>query len=106
MTDMNVSAARRQLVDDFSRIVADSEGLLRALASVPGEKATAMRASAEANLDSAKARLRELQDMAVERTSAAVRVTDEYAHENPWPLIGAAAAVGFILGVVVANARD
>ena len=106
MTDMNVSTARQQLVDDFNKIVADSEGLLRAMASVPGEKATAMRASVEANLDSAKARLREIQGMATERAGAAVRATDEYAHENPWPVIGAAAAVGFILGVIVASGRD
>ena len=106
MSEMNVGAARQQLVEDFNKIVADSEGLLRAMASVPGEKATAMRASVEANLNSAKARLRDLQGMAVERTSAAVRATDEYAHENPWPLIGAAAAVGFILGVIVSSGRD
>ena len=106
MSEMNVGAARQQLVDDFSKIVADSEGLLRAMASVPGEKATAMRASVEANLNSAKARLRDLQGMATERAGAAVRATDEYAHENPWPLIGAAAAVGFILGVIVSSGRD
>jgi ElaB/YqjD/DUF883 family membrane-anchored ribosome-binding protein len=106
MSEMNVGAARKQLVDDFSKIVADSEGLLRAMASVPGEKATAMRASVEANLNAAKARLSDLQGMAVERTTAAVRATDEYAHENPWPLIGAAAAVGFILGVIVSSGRD
>lgn len=106
MSEMNVGAARQQLVDDFSKIVADSEGLLRAMASVPGEKATAMRASVEANLNSAKARLREIQGMATERAGAAVRATDEYAHENPWPLIGAAAAVGFILGVIVSSGRD
>ena len=106
MSETNVGAARQQLVDDFSKIVADSEGLLRAMASVPGEKATAMRASVEANLNSAKARLRDIQGMATERASAAVRATDEYAHENPWPLIGAAAAVGFILGVIVSSGRD
>ena len=106
MSEMNVGAARQQLVDDFSKIVADSEGLLRAMASVPGEKATAMRASVEASLNTAKARLRDIQGMATERASAAVRATDEYAHENPWPLIGAAAAVGFILGVIISSGRD
>ena len=63
-------------------------------------------ASVEANLNTAKARLREIQGMATERASAAVRATDEYAHENPWPLIGAAAAVGFILGVIVSSGRE
>ena len=94
----NVGAAKQQLLDDFSRIVVDAEGLLKAVRDVPGERADAMRASVEARLGSAKERLRQLQGDAIERTTAAAKVTDEYVHENPWPLIGAAAVVGFVLG--------
>ena len=101
MQEPNVQAAKQQLLDDFSRVVSDSEGLLRAMASVPGEKAVALRASAEASLSAAKDRLRQIQGTAVERTGAAARATDAYVHDNPWPLIGAAAAVGFVLGLMV-----
>lgn len=104
--ELNVGAAKQQLVNDFSRIVSDSEGLLRAVASVPGDKATALRASLEANLDSAKARLRDIQGAAIEKGTAAVRATDEYVHENPWPLIGGALAVGFLLGLMARGGRD
>jgi ElaB/YqjD/DUF883 family membrane-anchored ribosome-binding protein len=106
MQEANISTARQQLLDDFNKVVADSEGLLRAMASVPGEKATALRASVEENLNSAKQRLREIQGVAMEKGTAAARATDEYVHENPWPLIGAAAAVGFILGMIVSSGRD
>ena len=105
MNDMNVSAARHQLMEDFSKIVTDSETLLRAMASVPGEKASALRASVEANLSAAKDRLRDLQGQAYERTTAAARVADEYVHENPWPMIGAAALVGLVLGVILSEGR-
>ena len=27
--------------------------------------------------------------------------TDDYVHDNPWPLIGAAAVVGFLFGLWV-----
>ena len=102
MADMsNVTAARGQLLDDFNKIAADAEALLRAVANVPGEKASALRASVEANLAAARQHLRELQGAAYERTAAAARATDEYVHENPWPLIGAAAAVGFVIGFLV-----
>ena len=94
----NVGAAKQQLLDDFSRIVVDAEGLLRAVRDVPGERADAMRASVEARLGAAKERLRQMQGDAIERTTAAAKATDEYVHENPWPLIGAAALVGFVLG--------
>jgi len=97
----DLSAARRQLVDDFNKVAGDTEALLRAMATVPGEKTSALRASVEANLASARQRVRELQGLAYESTTAAARATDEYVHENPWPMIGVAAAVGFVLGLTV-----
>ena len=99
----NVQSAKQQLLDDFGKVVSDAEGLLKAVGSVPGEKAAEMRATVETSLNTAKARLRQIQGAAVEKTTAAARAADTYAHDNPWPLIGAAAVVGFVLGLV---ARD
>jgi ElaB/YqjD/DUF883 family membrane-anchored ribosome-binding protein len=67
---------------------------------VPGDKASALRASVEENLSAARQRVRQLQGAAYERTTAAAQATDEYVHENPWPLIAGAAAVGFVLGLL------
>lgn len=103
--DSNVSAAKAQLVDDFNKVVSDTEALLRALASVPGEKTAALRSSVEANLSAAKQRVRELQGAAVEKTTAAARATDEYVHDNAWAAIGIAAAVGLIIGLVISDRR-
>ena len=103
--ELNVSAAREQLVEDFQKVVTDTEALLRAMASVPGEKAIAMRANVEERLNVAKERLRGLQGAAVEKTTAAARATDEYAHENPWTLIGVAAVVGLLVGLIISDRR-
>jgi ElaB/YqjD/DUF883 family membrane-anchored ribosome-binding protein len=89
--------ARTQLMDDFSRMASDAESLLRAMASVPGEKVAGLRASVEEVQATARQKARELQAMAREQVEAA----DTYVHENPWPLIGAAALVGFVLGLAV-----
>lgn len=94
----NVRDARSQLMDDFNKIATDTESLLREVASVPGEKASALRAAVQENLADARQRVRELQGIAYERGSAAFKATDEYARENTWALIGAAAAVGFVVG--------
>jgi ElaB/YqjD/DUF883 family membrane-anchored ribosome-binding protein len=102
----NFAAARSQLLDDFNRIAADADALLRAMANVPGEKAGALRASVEANLAAARQRMRELPAAAYERTAAAARATDTYVHENAWPLIGAAAAVGFVLGLLARGGSE
>ena len=76
----SISMAKAQLLDDFSKVVTDAEALLRAVASVPGDKAMELRARAEESLGTAKQRLREMQGAAVEKTTAASRVTDEYVH--------------------------
>jgi ElaB/YqjD/DUF883 family membrane-anchored ribosome-binding protein len=30
-----------------------------------------------------------------------VQQTDEYVHENPWPSIGVAVGVGFVVGLLI-----
>jgi ElaB/YqjD/DUF883 family membrane-anchored ribosome-binding protein len=33
----------------------------------------------------------------------AARATDDYVHDNPWQAIGVAAAVGFLVGLVISR---
>ena len=39
----------------------------------------------------------------MERTKEAARATDEYVHEHPWQAVGAAAGIGFLLGMLIAR---
>ncbi len=100
-----VSAARAQLLEDFDKVVHDTEALLRSLASASGEKAVALRESVESNLNTAKARLRELQGVATQKAAGAAREADAYVHDNPWTAIGLAAAAGVIVGLILSNRR-
>ena len=36
-----------------------------------------------------------------DQAKAAARVTDDYVHDNPWQAIGVAAAVGFVVGLMM-----
>jgi ElaB/YqjD/DUF883 family membrane-anchored ribosome-binding protein len=103
--ESEVSVAKAQLLEDFDKVVRDTEALLRSLASVSGDKALALRDSVEANLNSAKARLRDLQGAAVDKATGAAREADTYVHENPWTAVGLAAAVGVIVGLVIGTRR-
>jgi ElaB/YqjD/DUF883 family membrane-anchored ribosome-binding protein len=103
--ESDLAAAKARLIDDFAKVVSDTEALLRSLANVSGDKAIAMRESVEANLDSAKARLRELQGSVTDKATDVARQADDYVHENPWTAIGVAAAVGVILGLLISNRR-
>jgi len=101
--ESNVRAAKQQLLDDFAKVYADAEGLLKAVRDVPGERAQAVRESVEARLGAAKERLRDLQDQTVEKTKAAAKATDDYVHDNPWRSILAAASVGVVIGLLIAR---
>jgi len=98
-----LAAAKAQLVEDFGKVVADTEALLASLGSIGGEKAAAMRDTLKANLDTTRARLKELQAGAVERASSAAKEADAYVHENPWAAVGIAAAVGVIVGLMISR---
>jgi ElaB/YqjD/DUF883 family membrane-anchored ribosome-binding protein len=96
---MNLS--RETLLDDFSTILTEAEDLLKRAGNETGERAKDLRAQVEAKLLTAKLRLQELEGEAMDRARAAARVTDDYVHDNPWAAIGAAAATGFLLGLLL-----
>ena len=99
--DAQLAAAKAQLLEDFSKIVTDTESLLRSLGSMSGEKAAAMRQSLQANLETTRTRLREIQEGVVDKASGAAKDADAYVHENPWAAVGLAAAAGVIVGLMI-----
>ena len=92
---------KNQLIEQFNAVVTETEQLLKSVATAGGEKASAMRASAEQSLANAKDRLRDLQHAATDKVGAASKSTDEYVHEHPWQAIGVAAGLAVITSVVV-----
>ena len=47
--------------------------------------------------------LSDLQATVMEKGRDAAILTDDYVHENPWQAIGIGAAIGFLIGVIVAK---
>ncbi|HTG45673.1 MAG TPA: DUF883 domain-containing protein [Verrucomicrobiae bacterium] len=48
----------------------------------------------------------EIQDAVVTKTREAAETTDQYVHENPWKVVGIAAGLGFVLGLLMAPRSD
>jgi len=92
---------REKLVDDFAEMLTEAEDLMKRAANETGDRAKDLRSQVEAKLIAAKLRLQELQGDALDSAKAAARVTDDYVHDNPWQAIGAAAAVGFVVGLMM-----
>lgn len=95
--------AKDRLIKDFRTVITDAEELLKATANQTGERVSAARERVEESLRETRERLTELQDDVVARSKAAVRLTDEYVHDNPWQSIGVGAAVGFLLGMLISR---
>jgi ElaB/YqjD/DUF883 family membrane-anchored ribosome-binding protein len=105
MSASRLERGRKSLVKDFGDVLAEAESLLKQAASETGDRASDLRSQVESKLLSAKIKLQDMQDDAVDRAKAAAKVTDDYVRDNPWQAIGAAAAVGFLVGVLVSSRR-
>lgn len=101
--DYDDGTTKDKLVSDLKVVIADAEELLRATASQAGEKVTAARARIEESMEDAKRRLAELGGAAGDQARIAARATDDFVHENPWKAVGIGAALGVILGMLIAR---
>ncbi|HXU52158.1 MAG TPA: DUF883 family protein [Casimicrobiaceae bacterium] len=98
---IDIERTRDQLVDDFAAVLSEAEDMLKKASQETGDRARDLRAQVEAKLLAAKLRLQEMQGDAVDRARDAARATDDYVHDNPWQAVGAAAAVGFVVGMLM-----
>jgi ElaB/YqjD/DUF883 family membrane-anchored ribosome-binding protein len=105
--DDSVSTTSRVTSDklgtDLKQVLADVEALLKQAASSTGQQAAELRERAAENLHRAGLRLSEAREAAAEGSRAAVRRADDWVHDHPWAAVGAAAGVGFLLGMLVAR---
>ena len=93
--------AKEKLAADFRSVMADIDALMSATTNKAEGEATALRARIRERLESAKDRVVEAEHEAVERARRVAGATDEYVHSHPWQAVGAAAAVGLAIGVLI-----
>ena len=49
---------------------------------------------------------KQIQETVTTKSKAAAEATDAYVHENPWKVVGIAAGLGFVLGLLMAPRSD
>jgi ElaB/YqjD/DUF883 family membrane-anchored ribosome-binding protein len=95
------SASRDKLVEDVKVLTKDVQDLLKATASVVGEKATEARGKVEASLRVAQDKLSTAHANAKVKGREAAVAADEYVRDNPWNAVGIAAGIGFLIGMAL-----
>jgi len=103
-TVMNSKAVSAdKLMEDLRLVVTDAEELLKATAGQAGEKVAAARVRAAESIDAAKGRIAQAGYAAAAQTREAAEAADDYVHDNPWAAMGVAAAVGIVIGILIAK---
>lgn len=90
---------REKLVEDFIVLSKDVQELLKATASVVGDKAADARVRVQDSLKIAQEKLGDVQESMKAKGQEAFAATDGYVRDNPWNAVGIAAGIGFILGI-------
>jgi ElaB/YqjD/DUF883 family membrane-anchored ribosome-binding protein len=97
------AAQAEALARDFRNVVADSQELLKAIGSDGDAKLAEVKSRAQKSLNEARERLSEWQSVLEDGAIAAAQSTDEYVRENPWQAVGITAAIGVLVGFLIAK---
>jgi len=98
-SNKNASVTRDKFVEDVKVLTKDVQDLLKATASVVGDKAAEARVKVEESLKVAQDKLSVVQENMRAKGQEAFTATDGYVRDNPWNAVGIAAGIGFILGI-------
>src|ERR1700689_2080327 len=97
--NQHASVTREKLVEDVKVLTKDVQDLLKATASVVGEKAAEARVKVEESLTVAQDKLNDAHGHVRAKGQEAFNVTDSCVRDTPWNAVGIAAGIGFLLGI-------
>ena len=88
---------------DVKNLVKDAQALFDEASSVGGAKAEELRAQGMKLLDAAIDNAQHVQKVAIEKGKKVAHETDAYVHDHPWQAVGISAAVGVLIGMLIAR---
>lgn len=91
------------LSQEFHNFLADIESLVKSTTSLTGAELEAAKAKISERIAVAKVKATELGNTVSQQARDTIAYTDNYVHEKPWNAVGASAAIGFLLGYILAR---
>jgi ElaB/YqjD/DUF883 family membrane-anchored ribosome-binding protein len=88
---------------DIQNVVSDAQDLLKTVQDQGSDKIGEMRAKVQTQIEAARQTLTELQQSVQDGAKVAMTTTDEYVRSNPWRAVGISAAVGALVGFLIAR---
>jgi ElaB/YqjD/DUF883 family membrane-anchored ribosome-binding protein len=101
------SPSKDKLLNEFNAVVAETEQLLKSVASIGSDQAGVLKGNVDQALASATDQVADIRERFLAQASAAAKATDDYVKQNPWQAIGmvtlVAAAAGLVSGLLIAR---
>ncbi len=91
------------LAREFHSFVADMEDLIKATTNLTGDELNRAKAKLNQRIAAAKSSVEEAGETIVNRARKTAESTNTYVHEQQWNAIGASAAIGLLLGYLLAR---
>jgi ElaB/YqjD/DUF883 family membrane-anchored ribosome-binding protein len=88
---------------EFQNLIADIGDLVRVGTSITNEDFTRLKQKITDRVGAARESLEHGGQAAAAKARKAATATDEYVQQEPWKSVGAGAAIGFLLGFMVAR---
>lgn len=101
--DGTVEGSKQALVKDLKNAVGDAGALVNNVAAASADEFAQARTKLEARLDQAKTRLRDAGLAVSDKVKYTVDATDHFVRENPWKVLGVAAAAGVVIGAILSR---
>ena len=94
---------QERLARDLKAVVNDAEDLLRHAVRETGQGYDEARTRLEQSLVSARAQLASVEQAVLDGVYEAGRATDRYVRQHSWESIGVGAAIGLLIGLLIAR---
>ncbi|HZZ94090.1 MAG TPA: DUF883 family protein [Usitatibacter sp.] len=92
---------------DIQNVVSDAQDLLKTVQTEGAERVSdkmgEVRAKVQTQIDAARQTLGELQQTVQATATQYMDTTDAYVRANPWQAVGVSAAVGALVGFLIAR---
>ena len=102
-SEHNLVQEKERLISDIQQLLNDAQGILTDTSEHADDHVNRLRAKLSDHVDKVKDSLHSAKQHTHTKAREAADATDEYVHDNPWQSVGVAAAVGFLLGLLVSR---
>lgn len=101
----NVEGALAGVSHEFHSFVDDMEQLIRETSSLTGEELDQAREKLKKRVATARHLVEKKGGSLTKQARKSIAAGNKYAHQQPWQIVGAGAALGLIIGLVLARSR-